>query len=169
MHVPASLPNPVNEYLASLKLAPPTKPHAPSFFDPPSPSDPPSRLGPVVEEAKKFIHALLPPWGENHVYRTYAFSLAIAEVAGWSSPGPEADRLGWDKETWFLAAILHDIGWDAQENFESRLSFEIFGAVKARELLLKWGASQEVADELCESIIRHTVSLPFDRALLGAD
>lgn len=136
MPAPESLPNPVTEYLTSLQLKPPSKAHDRSFFDPPSNTS--TRLGPIVEEAKKFIHALLPAWAENHVYRTYAFALAIAETAGWTKAG-EADRLGWDKELWFLVAVLHDIGWDAVANFESRLSFEIFGGVKARELLIKWG------------------------------
>lgn len=96
----------------------------------------------------EFIHALLPPWAENHCYRVYANGLAIADLAGWSTAqhGSEngAEALGWNRELWFLTAMLHDIGWDDQENLKTRLSFEIFGGIKARELLMRWGAPQEV-------------------------
>lgn len=95
----------------------------------------------------------------------YANGLAIADLAGWSTAqhGSEngAEALGWNRELWFLTAMLHDIGWDDQENLKTRLSFEIFGGIKARELLMRWGAPQEVADEVCESVIRHTVRRRF--------
>ena len=164
MPCPGSLPNPIHNYIASLRpTVPPSTPHSPSFFDPPSESLSP--LSPIVARAKSFIHELLPPWAENHVYRTYAFGLVAADFARWSHSKPDeehgAEKLGWDKELWFLTAILHDIGWDAEGNLskDSRLSFEIYGGVKAREFLLGWGANQEVADEVCESIIRHTVTI----------
>jgi cyanamide hydratase len=112
-------------------------------------------LTPICDHAQEFIHALLPPWGEHHVYRTFAFGLAVAELAGWTT-SPQSEELGWSRELWFLTAILHDIGWDAQDNLKSRLSFEIYGGIKAREMLMGWGASQEVADEVCEAIVRHT-------------
>lgn len=134
-----SIPNPVSDHLIGLALVPPTSGHDPAFFNPPSSYDTSGDLGPVIDQARVFIHALLPPWAENHVYRTYAFCLAIAELAGWSRE--EAKRLGWDKEIWFLTALLHDIGWDAKDNFETKLSFEIFGGIKARELLVRWGGS----------------------------
>lgn len=161
MNCPGSLPNPVSEFIVSLDLPSPT-PHPKSFFDPPS-VDIKTRLSPVVARAKTFVHDLLPAWAENHVYRTYAGGLIAADIAGWSksNPGKQygAEALGWDKELWFLTAILHDIGWDAEENLKSRLSFEIFGGVKARDLLFLWGADQQTADEVCESIVRHTVNI----------
>lgn len=61
---------------------------------------------------------------------------------------------------------MHDIGWapnseccaDGEGGREqSRLSFEIWGGIKAREVLLEWGAPRGCADEVCEAIIRHTV------------
>ena len=164
MPCPGSLPNPIRGYIASLQST--KTPHPPSFFDPPSDSNN-TPLSPIVARAKSFIHQLLPPWAENHVYRTYAFGLVAAEFAGWSHSSPDevhgAEKLGWDKDLWFLTAILHDIGWDSKVNLreESRLSFEVYGGVKARELLLEWGANGEVADEVCESIIRHTVSFCY--------
>jgi hypothetical protein len=150
-------------HIADLKLRAPSKAQHPSFFDPPSPSSGLfTSLTFICERAREFIHTLLPLWAENHCYRTYAYGLAIADLAGWSTTNLGnpygADALGWDKELWFLTAILHDIGWDAQENLQTRLSFEIFGGIKARELLMSWGAPQQIADEVCESIIRHTVS-----------
>ncbi|KAF7972462.1 hypothetical protein HWV62_17952 [Athelia sp. TMB] len=158
MPCPSSLPNPVVGYLAGLGLAPPAQPHPAAFFDPPSTTltaHPQTALTPICEQAQEFIHALLPPWGEHHVYRTFAVGLAIAELAGWTT-APLSEELGWSRELWFLTAILHDIGWDAQEVLRSRLSFEIYGGVKAREVLMGWGASQEIADEVCEAVIRHT-------------
>lgn len=164
MKCPGSLPNSIYPHIFSLNLTPPSKPHSTTFFDPPTSTtvDKSTPLTPICERAAEYIHALLPPWAENHCYRTYAYGLAIADLSGWSSSAPEnefgAEELGWNRELWFLTAILHDIGWDVQEVLKSRLSFEIYGGVKARELLMTWGASQEVADEACESIIRHTVS-----------
>lgn len=167
MPCPGSLPNPIHGYIASLRpTVPASAPHPTSFFDPPSESDN-TPLSPIVAHAKSFIHDLLPAWAENHVYRTYAFGLVAADFAGWShsKPGEEhgAEKLGWDRELWFLTAVLHDIGWDAEGNLreDSRLSFEIYGGIKAREFLIGWGASQEVADEVCESIIRHTVTITY--------
>lgn len=156
MHCPSSLPNPLLAHIASLNLAAPSHSHPTTFFDPPSSAQSQTELSLICGKAQEFIHALLPAWGENHVYRTFAVGLAIAELAGWTT-SPKAEELGWSRELWFLAAILHDIGWDMQENLNSRLSFEIYGGVKAREMLMKWGASQEVADEVCEAIVRHTV------------
>ena len=160
MPCPSSLPNPIFAHLAGLGLAPPAQPHPAAFFDPPSATStahPPTALTPICAQAQEFIHALLPPWGEHHVYRTFAIGLAVAELAGWTV-APLADELGWSRELWFLTAILHDIGWDAQEVLRSRLSFEIYGGVKAREMLMGWGALQDVADEVCKAVIRHTVS-----------
>jgi len=142
-----ALPNPVSAYIASIAIPPPSAARPISFFDPPTTK--------LASKAAEFIHALLPAWGENHCYRTYAFGLAIADSAGWTS-SPAAQEYGWDKELWFLTAILHDIGWDEVENFKTKLSFEIFGGIKAREVLLAWGANPDVADEVCEAIIRHT-------------
>ncbi|KAG8862573.1 hypothetical protein FRB96_001130 [Tulasnella sp. 330] len=158
MPCPSSLPNPIFGYLAGLQLAPPSEPHQPAFFDPPSTkstTNVQTVLTPICEKAQEFIHALLPPYGEHHVYRTFAVGLAVADLVGWTT-SPQSEELGWDRDLWFLTAILHDIGWDMQENLQSRLSFEIYGGVKAREMLMGWGASQEVADEVCESVIRHT-------------
>ncbi|KAG8991457.1 hypothetical protein FRB94_008857 [Tulasnella sp. JGI-2019a] len=158
MPCPSSLPNPISAHLASLQLAPPSQPHPSIFFDPPSTNSTTHAqtvLTPICEKAIDFVHALLPSWGKNHVYRTYAVGLAVADHAGWTI-APKSEELGWDREAWFLAAILHDIGWDQQENLKSRLSFEIYGGVKAREILMGWGASQDIADEVCESTVRHT-------------
>ena len=146
-----SLPNPILAHVDGLDISA-TEKHLSTFFDPPT--------GTLPERALQTIEALLPKWAVHHCLRVWAFGLVIAEAAQWSV-GPKATSLGWDRTLWFLVAILHDIGWDEEGSLNSRLSFELYGGIKAREWLLEWGASQDIADEVCEAIVRHTVSLPF--------
>ncbi|KAH8918054.1 hypothetical protein BT69DRAFT_1338529 [Atractiella rhizophila] len=149
-----SLPTPVQAFFVGLNLPPPSAP-IPSpeiFFSIPS--------TPLTTKAITLIEHLLPTWAVNHCYRTFCYAIAIASKGGWDKP-PLAEQLGWDREAIFLACVMHDIGWDQNAHIQedgvgSKLSFEIFGGIKAREALLKWGAGREMADEVCEAIIRHT-------------
>ncbi|KAH8918052.1 hypothetical protein BT69DRAFT_1301306 [Atractiella rhizophila] len=149
-----TIPQTIRSELANGKFPPPAFaiPNPADFFSIPS--------TPLTQKSIVLMENLLPKWGLNHCYRTFCYALAIAELTGWNK-SPHAEEFEWDREAIFLACILHDIGWDEEECIRedaklSRLSFEIFGGIKAREGLLKWGATRYVADEVCEAIIRHS-------------
>ncbi|KAH8919264.1 hypothetical protein BT69DRAFT_1337442 [Atractiella rhizophila] len=163
-----TIPQTIRSELANGKFPPPAFaiPNPADFFSIPS--------TPLTQKSIVLMENLLPKWGLNHCYRTFCYALAIAELTGWNK-SPYAEELEWDREAIFLACILHDIGWDEKDCIRddaklSRLSFEIFGGIKAREGLLKWGATRYVADEVCEAIIRHSDMLdgPGSMRLLQA-
>ena len=57
--------------------------------------------------------------------------------------------------TWALACLLHDLG-TAEENLTAtRMSFDIYGGVKAMHLLKDIGATADQAEAAAEAIIRH--------------
>lgn len=100
----------------------------------------------------------------RHSLRVYSYGLAIAREVfpEWEvKPGSELE------ETWFLTAILHDIGTSAEFIAQTRLSFEFWGAYHALELLqnatVTSGSSEdreavaprEQAESVAEAIIRH--------------
>ena len=54
-----------------------------------------------------------------------------------------------------LTCLLHDIGTAKEFISASRMSFEFYGGIKARELLISLGGPQDQADAVSEAIIRH--------------
>lgn len=58
-------------------------------------------------------------------------------------------------ETYFLTCLFHDIGTTPEHMEGTRLSFEYWGAIKAKTFLNDHGADSDQADAVCEAIIRH--------------
>ena len=58
-------------------------------------------------------------------------------------------------ETYFLTCLFHDIGTTPEHMEGTHLSFEYWGAIKARAFLSEHGAPNDQADAVCEAIIRH--------------
>jgi cyanamide hydratase len=58
-------------------------------------------------------------------------------------------------ETFFLSCLLHDIGTVPSNIKATRLSFELWGAIKARSLLSEYGAHPDQVDLVAETINRH--------------
>jgi cyanamide hydratase len=57
--------------------------------------------------------------------------------------------------TWALTCLLHDLG-TAEENLAAtRMSFDIYGGIKAMHTLQKFGAAADQAEAVAEAIIRH--------------
>jgi cyanamide hydratase len=57
--------------------------------------------------------------------------------------------------TWAMTCLLHDVG-TAEENLTAtRMSFDIYGGIKALHILKDSGASQDQAEAVAEAIIRH--------------
>ncbi|KAJ5573283.1 hypothetical protein N7450_010267 [Penicillium hetheringtonii] len=57
--------------------------------------------------------------------------------------------------TWALTCLLHDLG-TAEENLTAtRMSFDIYGGIKALHILKEFGATKDQAEAAAEAIIRH--------------
>ena len=57
--------------------------------------------------------------------------------------------------TWALTCLLHDIG-TAEENLTAtRMSFDLYGGIKALSVLKDFGATVDQAEAVAEAIIRH--------------
>lgn len=60
-----------------------------------------------------------------------------------------------DPVTWALTCLLHDLG-TAEENLTAtRMSFDIYGGIKALHILQEFGATKDQAEAAAEAIIRH--------------
>jgi cyanamide hydratase len=57
--------------------------------------------------------------------------------------------------TWALTCILHDIGTAEAYFTSTRMSFDIYGGIKAMEVLKGLGGSEDQAEAVAEAIIRH--------------
>lgn len=57
--------------------------------------------------------------------------------------------------TWALTCLFHDIG-TAEAFFKStRMSFDIYGGIKALEVLKTFGSAHDQAEAVAEAIVRH--------------
>jgi cyanamide hydratase len=100
----------------------------------------------------------------NHSNRVYYIGMAMLQqhFPDWRV----------DSECYYLTSLFHDLGVGHNRQTSTRLSFEFDGAIQARDFILRQahidnGAThtqtrphvnplQNVADEVCEAIIRHT-------------
>lgn len=57
--------------------------------------------------------------------------------------------------TWALACLLHDLGTADENLTATRMSFDIYGGIKALEVLKGFGATTDQAEAVAETIIRH--------------
>ncbi|KIW91267.1 uncharacterized protein Z519_08163 [Cladophialophora bantiana CBS 173.52] len=95
----------------------------------------------------------------RHSLRVYSYGCAIARQCFPEfelTPGSKLD------ETWFLTAMLHDIGTCDEFMTSTRLSYEFFAGIHALDLLqnpkVSGGdgvAPREQAESVAEAIIRH--------------
>jgi cyanamide hydratase family protein with HD domain len=151
-----TIPGPLVQTVASLSRLPPTaKPS--SFYDIPQ--------TPLCLRAEKLIKKEIPDWAANHCFRTYAFGLAIANYAEFDTEQAKIE-LGFDKELHFITCALHEWGMSEEGINQSKLSLELWGALRAREWILEQKSSTseiptkslgEWADLAAEAIARHTI------------
>jgi len=101
----------------------------------------------LVQITLDFAKKHLPEPTFNHSQRVYIYGAAIVK-----SHFPHFD---FDFETYYIASLLHDIGTAPDFLQTTKMSFEFKGGLVGREILLKNGAPEDQADQICETVIRH--------------
>ncbi|KAF2011246.1 cyanamide hydratase [Aaosphaeria arxii CBS 175.79] len=104
---------------------------------------------PLVAEAQQFVRKRLSPEAFNHSMRVFYWGRAIATQI---LPTHAADL---SLTTWALTCLLHDIGTAEAYFSTTRMSFDIYGGIKALEVLKILGATTDQAEAVAEAIIRH--------------
>ncbi|KAM0276123.1 hypothetical protein ACHAQH_007049 [Verticillium albo-atrum] len=103
----------------------------------------------LVAEVQKFVQERLSAEAYNHSMRVFYWGSVIAkqllpEHATHISP-----------VTWALTCLLHDIGTAEEFWASTRMSFDLYGGIKAMEVLKTRGSTQDQAEAVAEAIIRH--------------
>ncbi|KAG9579772.1 cyanamide hydratase, partial [Aureobasidium melanogenum] len=103
----------------------------------------------LIAEAQAFAKKRLSPEAFNHSMRVFYWGHVIGKQL---LPEHAAEL---SPTTWALTCLLHDIG-TAEEYFTTtRMSFDIYGGIKAMEVLKVLGPSRDQAEAVAEAIIRH--------------
>jgi cyanamide hydratase len=112
---------------------------------------------PLAKRVQAYVQAQLNPDTYRHSMRVYAYGLAIARECF-----PEWHVQGKLQETWFLTAMLHDIGTTDTHIASTKLSYEFWAGVHALDLLQNTSVSGgegkapvEQAESVAEAIFRH--------------
>lgn len=98
----------------------------------------------LARKAVELVAETSPGFLLNHGLRAYAFGAALGR----------RDRLKFDRELLFLAAVMHDLGLVEQFDTPDQ-PFELQGAKAARGFLLEQGVDNERADLVHEAIALH--------------
>ncbi len=97
----------------------------------------------LARRAETLVGEVAPPFLANHSYRSHFFAVALAE----------RDRVGFDAELLYVAALLHDIGLVAR--FDTGRCFEEDGADVAAALAAEEGWPPERCEAVAEAIRLH--------------
>lgn len=151
--------DPIKIYGFTALPADPSKPE-PNSKDSPKPFDisqvsPPDT--PLAKRIEQYTKSKLPDQTYNHSLRVYSYGRIIVDSYfpqfGFKSGSPL-------DETWFITAMLHDIGTVPETMHSTRLSYEFWAGIHAKELLMNGDDGAAVApvdqmESIVESIIRH--------------
>ncbi|GKT59187.1 cyanamide hydratase [Colletotrichum tofieldiae] len=104
---------------------------------------------PVVTQTLRYAKERLHAETFNHSMRVFYYGMAISkqqfpEKAAVLSPS-----------TWALTCLLHDLGTADENLTATRMSFDIYGGIKALLALKDHGATSDQAEAVAEAIIRH--------------
>jgi hypothetical protein len=97
----------------------------------------------LASQSEELVRTCAPDFLTNHSFRSYAWSVALAD----------RDRVRFDAELLYVAALLHDIGLVAR--FDTGSCFEEDGAAVAAELAAAEGWPHERREALAEAIRLH--------------
>jgi hypothetical protein len=100
----------------------------------------------IAGRAAELVRTWSPDFLTNHCFRSYAWSVALAD----------RDRVRFDAELLYVAALLHDLGLAAR--FDTGRCFEEDGAGAAAELAAAEGWSDERREALAEAIRLHVAA-----------
>jgi HD superfamily phosphodiesterase len=100
----------------------------------------------TAREAEELLREAAPPFLANHSHRSYHFATALAE----------RERVRFDAELLYVAALLHDVGLVAR--FDTGRCFELDGADAARRLAAEQGWPAERAEAAAEAIRLHVAA-----------
>lgn len=109
----------------------------------------------LANRVSAYAKSALPPPTYAHSMRVYCYGAAIGRECfpEWNlTPGSALD------ETYFLTAMLHDIGTTDQNISSTKLSYEFFAGVLALDLLQQdeeGKAPKAQAESVAEAIFRH--------------
>ncbi|EAW12028.1 putative cyanamide hydratase [Aspergillus clavatus NRRL 1] len=104
---------------------------------------------PVVAKTLKYAKEVLHPETLNHSMRVYFYGMAISK-----QQFPE-HAAALSPVTWALTCLLHDLGTAEQNLTATRMSFDLYGGIKALSVLEDFGATTDQAEAAAEAIIRH--------------
>lgn len=102
----------------------------------------------IASLVRDYAKQHLPRQTYNHSMRVYYFGYAIIK-----QHFPAFEPM---LETFFFAALLHDIGTTPENLKSTMMSFEFYGAYLALDLILnRLSGPKEQAESVAETIIRH--------------
>ncbi|KAH2660927.1 hypothetical protein LV164_003321 [Aspergillus fumigatus] len=122
---------------------------------------------PIVEKTMRYAKAALPTETFNHSMRVYYYGMQDCASHGVLINRSQALGMAITKQqfpkqasalspsTWALTCLLHDIGTSDHNLAATRMSFDIYGGIKALEVLKGFGATSDQAEAVAEAIIRH--------------
>ncbi|SOD98440.1 HD domain-containing protein [Blastococcus haudaquaticus] len=99
---------------------------------------------PLADAAEELLRTSSPPVLVAHCLRTHAFATALLGRANRS----------FDPEVLFVAAALHDLGLSAPGE-DGTASFELRGALLAREAVIRAGGEPPAADLVHDAVALH--------------
>lgn len=103
--------------------------------------------GPTAKQILQYATDELPAEVLNHSLRVYLYSVAIIK-----DQFPSWDL---DREVLFTTCLLHDIATTAKNMAATQMSFEFYGGILARDLVLQHTHNLSYAEAVSEAIIRH--------------
>ncbi|KAG6368899.1 hypothetical protein INS49_003117 [Diaporthe citri] len=123
----------------------------------------------LVGEAQAFAKARLSPEAYNHSMHIYYWGEYLPsrptrpkKTSLTHGPGTViAKRLlpkhaeSLSPSTWALTCLLHDIGTAESHSTSARMSFDIYGGIRAMEVLRVLGGRADQAEAVAEAIVRH--------------
>lgn len=88
---------------------------------------------PLARRIQEYVKTKLPEQTYNHSLRVYTYGRIIVEQYFPQFGFEAGSKLD---ETWFITAMLHDIGTTAEHIRSTRLSYEFWAGLHARDILL---------------------------------
>lgn len=101
---------------------------------------------PLCEAATQFAQRVSEPYLFHHVMRSFVYADLIGRQR----------RASYDRETLYVATVLHDLGLTSLAPVRER--FEIEGADAAKAFLAEHGADERLLDQVWDAIALHTTN-----------